>query len=218
MHVLGIIPARGGSKAIPHKNIHPLAGKPLIQWTIDEAIKSCLSDLILTTDDNEISKYYAKMVIRPPGLAQDDTPMLPVIRHALEMYKRPVDAVMILQPTSPLRITEDINKSIRDFISFNQHMGNADSLVSVCEGVHPIKMYDHECKPFFEYEPYDKHVHKCYQRNGAIFIATKELLDSGRLIGDNPLFHVMPQSRSVDIDSYDNLLIVEALLKRGELH
>ena len=218
VNILGIVTARGGSKGIPKKNVYPLNGKPLIQYTLDEALQSNLCDLILTTDDEEISRYYYKTVTRPPHLAQDDTPKLPVIKHALEVYGQPVDAVMILQPTSPLRIAEDINKAIGDFINFNKYVGNADSLVSVCEGVHPIKMYDHECKPFFEYEPYDKHVHKCYQRNGAIFIATKELIDSGRIVGDNPLFHVMPKSRSIDIDDYQDLMMAEAMLKVGELH
>jgi CMP-N-acetylneuraminic acid synthetase len=221
MFILGIIPARGGSKGIKNKNLIPLNGIPLIQHTIREALNSCLSDLILTTDNRDIAKQYVpyKTIIRPLELAQDNTPTLPVIQHAVEQYikcisaARPIDAVMILQPTSPLRLAEDIDRAIWNYVT-----GNSDSLVSVCEGIHPVKCYDENGESFLPHEPYDKHKHKCYVRNGAIFITRKDLLDSGRLIGDHPLFHLMPKTRSIDIDSYEDLMIAEALLKRGEIH
>jgi CMP-N,N'-diacetyllegionaminic acid synthase len=218
--ILGIIPARGGSKGIKNKNLIPLNGIPLIQYTIREALNSNLSDLILTTDSVDIAKQYVpyKTILRPPELAQDETPMLPVIQHALGVYNKPVDAVMILQPTSPLRLAEDINKAIEEFLTYNINYADADSLVSVYNGIHPMKSYDYQCKPFFEYEPYDKHIHKCYTRNGAIFIVRKDLLDKGKLVGEKPLFHIMPKYRSIDIDDYEDLMLAEALLKRGDLN
>ena len=215
MRILGIIPARGGSKAIPKKNIHPLNGKPLIKYTIDEALKSNLYDLVLTTDDQEIASYYYKVITRPSHLAADDTPMLPVIQHTLEVYPETVDAVMLLQPTSPLRITEDIDKAIQKFTEYDMYYPDCDSLISVCEGIHPIKCYDEAGTPFLDQEPYDKHKHKCLVRNGAIFIAKVELIKQGRLIGDRPLLFEMPKGRSFDIDNYSDLIIVEALLKGG---
>lgn len=220
MRIIGIIPARGGSKGIPGKNLIPLNGIPLIQHTIREALNSSLSDLILTTDSEEIAKQYVpyKTIIRPPELAQDDTPTLPVIIHAVEVYYRSVDAVMILQPTSPLRLTEDINLAIMNFVTHCRMFPDTDSLVSVCEGVHPIKSYNADGIPLLPQEPYDRHKCKCYTRNGAIFLLTKELLDKGRLIGDRPLLFEMPKSRSIDIDSYDDLMVAEAILKRGEVH
>ena len=218
MRILGIIPARSGSKGIRHKNIFPLAGKPLIKYTIDEALKSNLCDLVLTTDSDEIGQYYHKVIVRPPHLAQDDTLMLPVIQHVLENYGSPIDAVMLLQPTSPLRITEDINNAIQKFIDYDTHYSNCDSLISVCKGIHPIKCYDEAGTPFMPQEAYDKHIHKCYVRNGAIFIAKTELIKGGRLIGDRPLLFEMPKSRSIDVDDMQDLMIVEALLKVGELH
>lgn len=210
------MPARGGSKGIPRKNVYPLCGKPLIQYTLEAACCRALDDLIVTTDDHEIAtvcRCAPHVLMRPPELAQDDTPTLPVIRHAVEWYSRrymQVDAVMILQPTSPLRTAVDINAAIAMF-----EAGDSDSLVSVCEGIHPIKSYDGEGKPFLDQMPYDKHRHRCYTRNGAIFITRKDLLNSGRLIGAAPLLYKMPKTRSVDIDDIEDLAIAEALLKCG---
>lgn len=209
--ILGIIPARGGSKGIPFKNIHPLNSKPLIDYTIEAAQKSMLSDIILTTDDYKIAERFDNYTIRPPELAQDDTPMLPVIQHALKEYGKSVDAVMILQPTSPLRTVEDINTAIALF-----NKGNSECLVSVCNGIHPMKSYTMEGKPLMEQIPYDKHLHGCYTRNGAIFITSKKLLDSGRLFDDRPLLYVMPKTRSIDIDDYEDLEMAEALLRRAK--
>lgn len=209
--ILGVIPARGGSKGIPRKNLYSLAGRPLIQYTLDAAFKSKLSDFIISTDDRDIAACYEGHVMRPKELANDDTPMLPVVQHAVKAYekrfKNAVDAVMVLQPTSPLRLAEDIDKSIEKFVN-----SGADSLVSVYGGIHPVKSYDENGKPFLEQVPYDKHRHKCWTRNGAIFIARRNLLDSGRLIGYSPAFYVMPKSRSVDVDDYEDLLVCECLL------
>ena len=209
MYTLGVIPARGGSKGIPRKNLYPLNGKPLIRYTIEAALESDLDDVVVTTDSDEIAQTHWKVIRRPPELAQDDTPMLPVIQHAVREFGRRVDAVVTLQPTSPLRTAEDMHEALEMFKASSR-----DSLVSVCEGIHPVKSYDENLKPFLEQVPYDKHKHRCYTRNGAIFITRIDLLDSGRLIGD-PLFYVMPRSRSVDVDSVDDLVIATALLRSG---
>jgi CMP-N-acetylneuraminic acid synthetase len=210
--ILGIIPARGGSKGIKDKNIFPLCGKPLIQHTIEAAGQSNLDDFVVTTDSLKILGLCPWGIIRPSELAQDDTPMLPVIQYVVKQVERlhevQIDVVMILQPTSPLRTVEDINNAIDLF-----NKGNSQCLVSVCEGVHPKKSYTMDGKPLMEQTPYDKHLDGCYTRNGAIFITSKRLLDSGRLFDDHPLLCVMPRSRSVDIDSYDDVKIAEALLK-----
>lgn len=217
MNIIGVIPARGGSKEILLKNIYPLCGKPLIRYTIEAAEQSNLNAVVVTTDSEAImlQSYHSTnkeflYVIRPPELAQDDTPMLPVIQHAIEQYGKPVDAVMILQPTSPLRTVEDINMAIKQF---KMHL--AESLVSVCEGVHPMKSYTLDGKPLMEQTPYDKHIHGCYTRNGAIFITSKYLLDSGRLFDDRPLLYVMPRDKSIDIDSHEDMRMAEALLRMG---
>lgn len=219
MFVLGIIPARGGSKGVPFKNLFPLNGLPLIQYTITEALKSSLNDVIVTTDSDVIAAYANKSlgnfkaISRPPELAMDDTPMIDTIRHAVECYERhqKIDAVMILQPTSPLRIAEDIDNAIEAFKAKDY-----DSLISVYEGLHPIKSYDQNLAPFCEQTtPYDKHIHKCYTRNGAIFITRRELLEQNKLTGERPAFLQMPKTRSIDIDDFEDLAIAEAILKRG---
>ena len=217
--LLGVIPARGGSKTIPRKNLHPLNGKPLIDYTIEAAKASKLDDFVVSTEDEEIKEHcsqFCKVIVRPDELAQDATPMLPVVQQAVQEYEaktgNTVDAVMLLQPTSPLRTAGDIDEAIEMFIN-----SNIDSLVSVYEGIHPVKSYDQDGRPFLPQVPYDKHKHQCLTRNGAIFITRRDLLDSGRLIGDSPLFYVMPKSRSIDIDDMDDLLVTEAILSKGEI-
>jgi CMP-N,N'-diacetyllegionaminic acid synthase len=213
MFILGVVPARGNSKGIKGKNLFLLCGKPLIEYTLEAAKFSHLDDIILTTDSLEIAEHWypSKTIMRPPELAQDDTPMLPVIRHAVREYEishdNIVDIVVTLQPTSPLRVSNDINKAIDMFIA-----NDNESLVSVYEGIHPIKSYTNEGEPFFTQEAYDKHAHKCWTRNGAIFITRRNLLDKGKLYNDKPLLYIMPFERSIDIDSMNQMLVAESLL------
>jgi CMP-N-acetylneuraminic acid synthetase len=136
--------------------------------------------------------------------------MLPVIQHAVNVFGRPVDAVMTLQPTSPLRTAEDINKALEVWYSVRSRC-----LVSVCEGIHPKKSYDAQGRPFFEQVPYDKHRDLVYTRNGAIFITSIDLLNEGRLFDESPHLYLMPKTRSVDVDDLEDLAIAEALLKCG---
>jgi CMP-N-acetylneuraminic acid synthetase len=214
MNILGIIPARGGSKGIPMKNIYPLNGKPLIQYTLNAALSSNLVDVVVTTDSMEIARrcyHEGNVIMRPPELAQDDTPMLPVIQHAIKEYGALIDAIMILQPTSPLRTVEDINESIRLFSE-----GKAECLVSVCDGIHPIKSYDATGEPLMKQIPYDKHLYRCYTRNSAIFISTIGLINSGKIFDDKPLLYLMSKTRSIDIDYQVDMEMAEALLRRNE--
>jgi CMP-N,N'-diacetyllegionaminic acid synthase len=141
--------------------------------------------------------------------------MLPVVQHAVRHYESKhrsakVGAVMLLQPTSPLRTYEDINRCLEIF------KGNpCDSLVSVYEGIHHLKNYDQDGNPYLTQVPYDKRKYRCYTRNGAIFLMSRELLDSGRLYTEKPILYAMPKSRSVDVDSMDDLIMAEAILKYG---
>ncbi|MGB0431812.1 MAG: cytidylyltransferase domain-containing protein, partial [Bacteroidia bacterium] len=146
MRVLGVIPARGGSKGVPKKNIKILGNKPLIAYTIESANHSNLKDVIVSTDSEEIaevSKRFGAQVpfIRPNDLAGDSAKAIPVIQHALNhmlsIGNEDYDAVMMLQPTTPFRTTEDINKAI-DELSQKQ----SESVISVIdvEGHHPARM------------------------------------------------------------------------------
>jgi CMP-N,N'-diacetyllegionaminic acid synthase len=200
-YILGIIPARAGSKGIKDKNIYLLCGKPLIEYTTEVAKKSMLDDFVVSTDDEKImSMYWCDCMARPKNLAQDDTPMLPVIQYTVKQYDKwhKVDAVCLLQPTSPLRTAEDIDKAID---LFNE--SGTDSLYS---GYYiGIKHKD---------KTYDKHIDKPhFQRNGAIFITSRELLDKGKLWSDNVIEYEMPKSRSIDIDDMDDMYMAECILK-----
>src|SRR3954463_16375891 len=138
MRVLGVVTARGGSKGLPGKNLRLLAGKPLIAHTIDTARESKAFDrVILSTDDEAIatagrSRGCDVPFMRPPDLARDETPHLPVLQHAVQWLadndRYVPDAVMILQPTSPLRRAQDICESIALL-----ETSGADSVVSVSE-------------------------------------------------------------------------------------
>lgn len=162
-------------------------------------------------------------------MAQDSSPTIPAIQHAVKVYEEEngvyVDAVMILQPTSPLRTTSDIDSAIEYMNSWfpDRPAQYYDCLISIVNGVHPVKSYEYqagsELKPFLpQDEPYDKHKHICYTRNSAIFILRRRLLDQGRLIGDVPIYYIMPKSRSIDIDDMEDMKMAEALLKCGEAH
>lgn len=114
--VLGLIPARGGSKRLPGKNIRPLCGKPLIAWTIEEARKSeLITQLICSTEDDDIAevchKYGCEVLLRPADLATDDASSIDVVRHASRVLPG-YDYVCLLQPTSPLRTAADIDRCL----------------------------------------------------------------------------------------------------------
>ena len=158
MNILAIIPARGGSKGIPRKNIKLLAGKPLIAYSIEAAIKSeFVNRVIVSTDDDEIEqisiKYGAEVIIRPKKLAEDDSPTIDGIIHALNILEKTgylPDIVVLLQPTSPLRTQDDVDNAI---IYYLKNKDKYDSLISICEFDHSpywsLKVDNGNLKPNF---------------------------------------------------------------------
>lgn len=217
--ILGVIPARAGSKGIKNKNIYPLCGKPLIEYTIESALKSNLDEVIISTDMSKeifnVCNTKCRYIDRPKELCQDDTPMLPVIKHLVNGLKYKVDAVMILQPTSPLRTTEDINRAIKLFNTYNicqdkplYQNSNSDSLYS---GYYiGIKNKN---------KVYDKHTNSLhFQRNGSIFITRIDLLNKEKLWSDNAIEFEMPSYRSIDIDTMEDMKHAELLIKGGVLN
>src|SRR6266508_3958828 len=136
MEVVALVPARGGSKGIPRKNLAPLAGKALIRWTIDAArAAETVTRVVVSTDDDEIATeaHDVDVLRRPSELAADDTPMLAVIRHALS-HIEPCDVLVLLQPTSPLRRAEHVDGAVRLLLETG-----ADSVVSVVEVPHQFR-------------------------------------------------------------------------------
>jgi CMP-N-acetylneuraminic acid synthetase len=134
MDVLGLIPARGGSKGIPRKNLAPVGGKPLLEWTVEAARAATeLTRVVVSTEDDEIAAAAGVDVLRRPDeLAEDETPMLDVIRHAVAELSP--DVVVLLQPTSPLRRPEHIDAAVRLLLE-----SDADAVVSVVAVPHRFR-------------------------------------------------------------------------------
>lgn len=225
--LLGLIPARGGSKAIPHKNVYPLGGKPLLAWTGEAALaSSCLEEVIVSTDDETIAAVARDCglkvpFMRPAEIAADVSPMIGVLRHALEWWvgKNGSDpeGIVLLQPTSPLRQAEDIDAAVNCF-----RTRNADSIVSVVEVPHqfnPVSVLtqndDGSLRPFMEgpeiLRRQDKP--KVLARNGpAILILRPNLIRRGTLYSERTFPFLMSSERSHDIDGPEDLAFFKALL------
>ena len=223
--ILGIIPARGGSKGIPHKNIVDLCGKPLIQYTFEAAQSAKkLTRFLVSTEDMLIKEYSKKknieVIDRPEWLANDTTSTASVIEYTLN-YLETVEGyipqyVMILQPTSPLRCAEDIDKCITLIKETN-----ADSVVSVVDLPHNflpeklMKIEDHYLK--FLYSHGEKYTtrqqqRKLYSRNGAAIYLFKTIVfkETKSYYGEKCIPYVMEKNRSFDIDTLEDLEIVRA--------
>lgn len=218
MKTLGIIPARGGSKGIPKKNIKLLNGKPLIAYTIEAALSSTIDRLVVSTDCQEIAQVAkqigVEVIIRPSELAKDSTPTLPVLQHIVNNINETFDAVVTLQPTSPLRVAKHINEAIEIFK--NDDM--ADSLVSVIEVPHnymPEKLMDIKGKYLVGNSEAKRRqeINKTYARNGAAIYITKAIRLDEYIFGGNILPYFMKKINSVDIDYIEDWEIVECLLK-----
>lgn len=219
--ILAIIPARGGSKGVPRKNVRDLAGKPLIAWTIEEAKKSRYIDrLILSSEDDEIIKvatqYGCEVPFkRPLELAQDDTPGIEPVLHAIEQCPG-YDYVVLLQPTSPLRTVEDIDSSIEKLLN-----SDADFCVSVTEPEKsPYWMYTLENDrmiPLLSQEELvarRQDLPKVYALNGAIYIAKIScLITTKQFVNQSAICYVMSQEKSQDIDNERDFLICEIYFK-----
>tara|TARA_B110000003_G_scaffold172674_1_gene172288 strand:- start:604 stop:2631 length:2028 start_codon:yes stop_codon:yes gene_type:complete len=233
--VLGLITARGGSKGIPGKNIVDLCGKPLIQHTIQSALGANLLDrVVLSTDSEEIAAVALNCgcevpFMRPPELSQDDSSHLQCILHALDRLRNDdgysPDYVLLLQPTSPFRTSEDIDAAI-DIIK----QTNCDLVVSVTES--PLNLSKHvyvgedsRLLPYAEVTDTLGYIRrqqlpKTFSENGAIFLQRAESLRSppchtpnfGSLRSDDARVYVMPRERSLDIDSPYDLHLARLLM------
>lgn len=227
MTLLAIIPARGGSKGVPRKNIKLLAGKPLIAWTI-EAARACpdVSRLIVTTEDAEIadvSREWGAEVpfMRPAEIAQDDTSGMAPILHALQWLAenenyRP-DWVMVLQATSPLRTTGDIAEAI------TLTKTGTSSVVSVTEAnPHPYLMKqlrdDGTLQAFIAPPKTDDSRRQAfpavYALNGAIYLNTYEsVLKNETFLLPDTHAYIMPPERSIDIDTLWDFHLADLILR-----
>jgi len=223
--ILGIIPARGGSKGIPNKNLALLCGRPLLAYTADAVKQSRkLTRTIVSTDDERIAECARSLglevpFMRPAPLAADDAPMLPVVQHALEAMKErgfDADMVVLLQPTSPLRRAEHIDAAI-DWLERTA----ADSMVSVVEVPHQfnpvsvMRLEDGLLKPFLDGPTPTRRQDKprVFARNGPAVLAVRAaVVASGSLYGERSWPLGMSAEDSIDIDTPSDLKLVEFLL------
>jgi CMP-N,N'-diacetyllegionaminic acid synthase len=212
MDVLGLIPARGGSKGIPRKNLAPLAGRPLLAWTVDAARAAQeLTRVVVSTDDDEIAAAAGVEVLRrPPELAQDGTPMLDVVRHAVGELSP--DVVVLLQPTSPLRRPEHVDACVRLLLESGAdavlsvvevpHAFRPDSLMDVVDGRLVVRggARTRQEKPLV------------YARNGPAVLARRaDRIGDDLYAGDVRPF-VMDPRDSLDVDDPHDLALAELLL------
>lgn len=215
MTTLALIPARGGSKGIPRKNIIDFAGRPLIEWTIDAALRSGAERVLVSTDCPEIaevSRAAGAIVpfLRPAHLSTDAAGTMPVVLHALDMI--PAETLLLLQPTSPLRNSADIRRAMllhkntgRPVVSITKAkpwiVSMGDDLAIDSSGLNTARRQDHQT----------------FAPNGAIYIAKAENLLAGETWWTNAVGYEMPQERSIDIDTMTDLRMAEAIAPRATI-
>ena len=227
--VIAVIPARGGSKGLPGKNIKKLNDKPLIWYTINAAKKSKFIDkIIVSTDDNEIAKIAKKYdaeipFMRPKELARDGSLAIDNYIYTIDRLNKEFNygivEFIILQPTSPLRTSLDIDNAIQIFKG-----KKADSVISVSKAIHPplwSKRIDEKgtLRNYFDIKIGNKNrqeIEKAYMPNGAIFIFKFSLLkEKYSYYSDKTYPYIMPLERSLDIDSKLDFEFVEYLMKKN---
>lgn len=218
---LAIIPARGGSKRLPRKNVLDLCGKPLIAWSIEAGLKSQYVDkIVVTSDDDEIleisEKFGANIIKRPDELASDASTTFDAIKHSINNVEK-YDYIVLLQPTSPLRNSKNIDEAIELLES-----KNADAVVSVCEMDHsPLWSNtlpeNGNMNNFLKDEILNKRsqdIEKYYRLNGAIYICkTDKLLEEKSFMLKHNIFaYVMNRMNSVDIDEDIDFKVAKTLI------
>ncbi|WP_349371506.1 acylneuraminate cytidylyltransferase family protein [Salinarimonas sp.] len=227
MRTLALVNARGGSKGVPRKNVRPLAGRPLIAWSIEAGLGAArVTSLVVSTDDAEIAEVARASgarvpFTRPADLATDTAIQIDVVRHAvaaLEAAGERYDAIVILQPTCPLRRAEDIDGAL----ALLEESG-ADSVISVCDvgGRHPLTCYRADAagrlSPLLPSDTRGvlrQQFGQVLWRNGAVYAMRRDVvMNRGSLYGDVTLGYIMPEERSFNIDSLFDWRLTEAYLR-----
>jgi len=223
--MIAIIPARKGSKGLPGKNTMEFNGKPLICHTIESAINSVMIDeVFVSTDDKEIadiSKSYGAKApfLRPSELAQDHSLINDTLKFMIEKieetFSKELDSIIVLQPTSPLRTSDDIDNAINLF-----YEKGADSVISFVKASHPILWHKaiNEHGQIIEnsYQQFSNRqdLEITYYPNGAIYIFSKEMVFANLSYSDKTYAYLMPKERSIDIDDISQFNYAEYLAKQ----
>jgi CMP-N,N'-diacetyllegionaminic acid synthase len=223
--VLGIIPARKNSKSIPSKNVALLCGKPLIEYTFGAAKESAwLNRIVCSTDCPQVrelaERHSIEAIERPEHLAQDETPMIPVLQHALSVAGESYDAVMLLQPTCPMRRKDEIDGAV-----MLMKATEASSVISYVDvgANHPARMaiLINQRVPYPAWGRGLRWANKqdlpqVYIRSGDIYLTRTEVLLGGDLVGENPRAYLIPAERHLNIDTPRDLELAEFLLSREQ--
>lgn len=227
--LLGIIPARGGSKRLPRKNLLPFAGKPLLAWTIEAAQASrTLDRVVVNTEDNEIKEvskqYNVEVVLRPEALATDTATTFDVLIHTLDTLKADgyePDVIVLLQPTSPLRESADIDKAVECWQRYRDA-----TVIGVCELGNPAAAWSFvmdkdALTPVLGWDILTKRsqdVPKLYIPNGAIYVFTPAVLRArGRVLGPPLIPYIMPIERSIDIDTQEEFHLAKKSITQSKI-
>ncbi len=225
MRVLGLIPARGGSKGVPGKNIRKVYGKPLLSYTLDAAVASgVLADVVVSSDDEailDVARQHAGVSARrrPADLAQDTSPVNAVIRQVLDELegegRARYDAIMLLQPTAPMREPQHLREATQKLVD------GVNAVISVCEmhDVHPARMYRlgegdlmQPLMPEWE-QARRQDIPPVYYRNGSIYLVRREAFDAGGAVMAKPTAaYVMPDRYLLNIDEPRDMIMAEALI------
>jgi CMP-N-acetylneuraminic acid synthetase len=229
MKTLGIVPARGGSKRVVGKNLQELGGKPLVDWAIEVGLGARSIDrLVLSSDDARIlarAERFPNLISleRPAELATDTAPAIDYVRHALAALEREppnYDTVVILQPTSPFTLPEDVDGTVA--LLEKTGADSAVSVVLVDHWIHPTKlklMQGDRLLPYFEEEAGRTAAHELlpvYVRNCSVYAARRATIDRGLVIGEDCRGYPMPRERSIDINSELDLSFARFLLEQRE--
>jgi CMP-N-acetylneuraminic acid synthetase len=230
MKVLGIVPARGGSKRLPRKNVRRLGGKPLVAWAIEASLGAKrLARVVVSSDDEEVlaiaAGYDPRLVLRRPAEISHDTALaITFVQHALATLEAagegPYEAIAIIQPSSPLTISADIDATIELL-----EKSGADSAVTVMaldHAIHPLKLKRMEGDRLLAYLEEERGRMAAHQlpplfvRNCAVYASRRRVVDGGQILGEDCRGHVMPRERSLDINEEIDLAFVEFLLARNK--
>jgi len=224
--ILALIPARGGSKGLPHKNIKLLADKPLIAWSIEEGLKSKYIDkVVVSTDNDKIAeialKYKAKVPFkRPMELADDSAKTIDVVLHAIEYFDNideKYDVLVLLEPTSPLREAKDIDNAIEELINTQ----DAESIVGIAkvESTHPaflIKLENKFLRPYL-FEDFKvlrrQEIDELFFYEGSLYISYIESLKKRKnFYHKKTLGYIVPKWKSFEVDDITDFVIIEAII------
>jgi len=232
--ILAIIPARGGSKGIPRKNIKSFNGRPLIHYAIALARKvqkkGVIVGHVVSTDSKRIASIAKESggnvpFLRPRGLATDDSPVVDTVIHAVKWWEQhnrdTIHSVLILQPTNPLTTAQDVEGAAGQYLD---NQPEAACLISVCDAQH-IRLsalyhkrgeYLEQALPQLDPAARRQSLKKLYWRNGAIYIVRRDLLlKEQKIINENPLFYTMPRTRSVAIDDIFDWNVAELFMNHA---